>query len=103
MLTARIVNLRSCWACFSPVGDVEIDFVGDGDTVVTTEMLVMVVTWPSESEVVTVSVIVLVLALAGAEVEDLVDDVVSEEGSGSTGKNVVIASSEEELVTSVNN
>jgi hypothetical protein len=100
MLTARIVNLRS-WASLSPVGDVEIDFVGDGGTVVTTEMLVMVVIWPSESEVVAVSVIVLVLA--GVEVEDFVDEVVSEEGSGSTGKNVVIASSEEELVTSVNN
>jgi len=100
MLTARIVNLRSCWACFSPVCDVEADFVGDGGTVVTTEMLVMVMTWPSESEVVAVSVIVLVLARA--EVEDVVDDVVAEGGSGSVEKNVSVESSEKELVSSVN-
>jgi hypothetical protein len=100
MLTARIVNLRSCWACLSAVCDVEAGFVGDGGTVVTKEMLVMVMTWPSESEVVAVSVIVLVLARA--EVEDVVDDVVAEEGSGSIEKNVSVESSEKELVSSVN-
>lgn len=44
MLTARIVNLRSFEACSSPVGDVGVEAVGDGRTVVTTEMLVKVVT-----------------------------------------------------------
>ena len=67
---------------------------------VTKEMLVMVMTWPSESEVVAVSVIVLVLARA--EVEDVVDDVVAERGSGSIEKNVSVESSEKELVSSVN-
>lgn len=67
---------------------------------VTKEMLVMVMTWPSESEVVAVSVIVLVLART--EVEDEVDDGIAEEGLGSIEKNVSVDSSEEELVSSVN-
>jgi hypothetical protein len=63
-------------------------------------MLVMVMTWPSESEVVAVSVIVLVLARK--EVDDAVDDVVSEEVSGSIEKNEVSSASKEGLVESVN-
>jgi hypothetical protein len=68
--------------------------------VVTTETLVMVMTWPSESEVVAVSVIVLVLARK--EVDDAVDDVVAEEVSGSIEKNEVSSASKEGLVRSVN-
>jgi len=60
----------------------------------------MVMTWPSESEVVAVSVIVLVLARK--EVDDAVDDVVSEEVSGSIEKNEVSSASKEGLVESVN-
>jgi hypothetical protein len=63
-------------------------------------MLVMVMTWPSESEVVAVSVIVLVLARK--EVDDAVDDVVAEEVSGSIEKNEVSSASKEGLVESVN-
>jgi hypothetical protein len=68
--------------------------------VVTTETLVMVMTWPSESEVVAVSVIVLVLARK--EVDDAVDDVVAEEVSGSIEKNEVSSASKEGLVKSDN-
>lgn len=67
---------------------------------VTTETLVMVMTWPSESEVVAVSVIVLVLARK--EVDDAVDDVVAEEVSGSIEKNEVSSASKEGLVKSDN-
>jgi hypothetical protein len=60
----------------------------------------MVMTWPSESEVVAVSVIVLVLARK--EVDDAVDDVVAEEVSGSIEKNEVSSASKEGLVKSDN-
>lgn len=63
---------------------------------VTTEMLVKVVTWPLESEVMAVSVIVLVLA---REEEDVVNDLLVEEAPVEVV--VVLGSSELELVASI--
>jgi hypothetical protein len=91
---ATIIILRSDRACFSSVGADLVDSVGDGGTVVTTEMFVNVVTWPLEFEVVAVSVIVLVLARE--EVEDVVNNVLVEEAP--VEEEVVVDASGVELV-----
>lgn len=104
MLTPRIINLWSGPACPSPDGAVDTDSVGDGGTVVTTEMLVMVETWPAEFEVMAVSVIMLVLARK--EVENAVKEKsveVSVEVIAEVLKvEVVESASEVEPVSSVN-